>query len=193
MSTILNQTCPYKILGISKISSEKEIKKAFRILALQWHPDKNSDPIATNVFMKINSAYQTVLISFEKLSKNTFQSKNKENPFSEEIFKKTKKNPFSSQSHEEKLKKAKEELKKAKEAFKQAKEEFKKAKEEFKKAKDFKKVEMKLKTQILEIYPEMKITRKNLIEKINKIDKTMKVNNLLLFDLLSILLTINKN
>jgi len=33
----------YKILGISRTANAKEIKKAYRALALEWHPDKNQD------------------------------------------------------------------------------------------------------------------------------------------------------
>ena len=43
----------YKLLGVSKDASEKEIKKAFRKLAVQYHPDKNPDPEAREKFEKI--------------------------------------------------------------------------------------------------------------------------------------------
>ena len=43
----------YKVLGVSRDASEKEIKKAFRKLAVQYHPDKNSDPDARVKFEKI--------------------------------------------------------------------------------------------------------------------------------------------
>ena len=43
----------YAILGVSKKASAKDIKKAFRNLALQYHPDKNSDPGAEEKFREI--------------------------------------------------------------------------------------------------------------------------------------------
>ena len=43
----------YKMLGVSKSASERDIKKAFRKLAIQYHPDKNSDPDAREKFEKI--------------------------------------------------------------------------------------------------------------------------------------------
>ena len=40
-------------LGIAKDASEKDIKKAFRKLALQYHPDKNKEPDAEEKFREI--------------------------------------------------------------------------------------------------------------------------------------------
>lgn len=49
---------PYKVLGVSKNASQQEIKKAYRALAQQTHPDKNpDDPTAEEKFKEISSAY----------------------------------------------------------------------------------------------------------------------------------------
>lgn len=56
----------YKILGINKTANEKTIKKAYRKLAVKYHPDKNqNDPKAAEVFKKINQAY-SILSNKEK-------------------------------------------------------------------------------------------------------------------------------
>ena len=51
----------YKILGVSKDADEKEIKRAFRRLARQYHPDVNpGDPQAEERFKEINEAYEVL-------------------------------------------------------------------------------------------------------------------------------------
>ena len=48
----------YEILNIKFSASQDEIKKAFRKLAVFWHPDKNSNPIAIEKMQEINEAYE---------------------------------------------------------------------------------------------------------------------------------------
>lgn len=43
----------YKVLGVDKDATNKQIKKAFRDLALKYHPDKNSSPDAEEKFREI--------------------------------------------------------------------------------------------------------------------------------------------
>lgn len=50
----------YAILGISKNATEDEIKKAYRKLALQYHPDKNKSPGAEEKFKQVSEAYEVL-------------------------------------------------------------------------------------------------------------------------------------
>ena len=59
----------YIVLGITKSATADEIKKAYRKLAVKFHPDKNpGDKNAEDVFKEINEAYQ-VLSDPEKRKK----------------------------------------------------------------------------------------------------------------------------
>jgi curved DNA-binding protein CbpA len=49
---------PYSILGVPRGASEKDIKSAYRKLAKELHPDRNSDnPKATERFSEVTRAY----------------------------------------------------------------------------------------------------------------------------------------
>lgn len=47
----------YDILGVDSKSSQEDIKKSYRKLAIKYHPDKNQDVNAEETFKKINNAY----------------------------------------------------------------------------------------------------------------------------------------
>ena len=56
----------YEVLGVNRDASEDEIKKAYRRLAMKWHPDRNPDnPKAEEHFKEANEAYE-ILTSAEK-------------------------------------------------------------------------------------------------------------------------------
>src|SRR5262249_11314295 len=48
----------YEVLGVERGASDAEIKRAFRKLAQQWHPDVNKDPEAEARFKEASEAYQ---------------------------------------------------------------------------------------------------------------------------------------
>jgi molecular chaperone DnaJ len=52
---------PYKVLAVDKKASQDEIKKAYRKLARQYHPDKNpGDKVAEERFKEVQGAYDTL-------------------------------------------------------------------------------------------------------------------------------------
>jgi DnaJ-class molecular chaperone len=69
----------YKILGVTKDSNQIQIRKAFRKLALQYHPDKNKNSEESKQkFMEIVKAYEILSDekSRERYDSNTMNNKN---------------------------------------------------------------------------------------------------------------------
>jgi DnaJ-class molecular chaperone len=51
----------YEILGVEKNATQEEIKKAYRNLALKYHPDRNpDDKVAAEKFTEAAEAYDTL-------------------------------------------------------------------------------------------------------------------------------------
>ena len=62
----------YQVLGVGRGASDEEIKKAFRKLAMEYHPDRNKDAAASERFKEINEAYQVLSDSKKRSSYDTF-------------------------------------------------------------------------------------------------------------------------
>ncbi|XP_009804562.1 dnaJ protein ERDJ2-like [Nicotiana sylvestris] len=62
---------PFSILGLEHGASDSEIKKAYRRLSIQYHPDKNPDPEAHSYFVEyISKAYQSLT---DPISRENFE------------------------------------------------------------------------------------------------------------------------
>ncbi|MDO8451898.1 MAG: DnaJ C-terminal domain-containing protein [bacterium] len=64
----------YEILGVSKTSSAEDLKRAYRKLALEWHPDRNKDPKAADKFKEINEAYAVLSDTQKRATYDQFGS-----------------------------------------------------------------------------------------------------------------------
>lgn len=62
----------YEILGTTRSSSESELKKAYRKLSLQLHPDKNKAPGATEAFKALGSAFDILSNAAKKQDYDTY-------------------------------------------------------------------------------------------------------------------------
>jgi DnaJ-class molecular chaperone len=58
-----SQKSYYEILNVPKNATESEIKKAYRTLSLQFHPDRNKSPDARSIFQSLGEAYATLVDS----------------------------------------------------------------------------------------------------------------------------------
>lgn len=81
----------YKVLNVSKDSTDIEIKKAYRDLAIKLHPDKNSAPDAHGRFVEVNEAFQVLSVmdtreNYDRLYARSFSSRGESTDISEKEF-----------------------------------------------------------------------------------------------------------
>ncbi len=83
------ETDYYKILGVNKTASDNEIKKAYRKLAMKYHPDHTKgDKSAEETFKKISEAYAVLSDKEKRKQYDTFGSAGFQQRYSQEdIFK----------------------------------------------------------------------------------------------------------
>src|SRR2546423_428911 len=63
----------YEVLGVGRTASAEELKRAYRKLALQFHPDRNpNDPQAESRFKEINEAYEVLSDQSKRQRYDTF-------------------------------------------------------------------------------------------------------------------------
>eukprot|EP00670_Eutreptiella_braarudii_P022664 CAMPEP_0174365336 /NCGR_PEP_ID=MMETSP0811_2-20130205/76862_1 /TAXON_ID=73025 ORGANISM="Eutreptiella gymnastica-like, Strain CCMP1594" /NCGR_SAMPLE_ID=MMETSP0811_2 /ASSEMBLY_ACC=CAM_ASM_000667 /LENGTH=83 /DNA_ID=CAMNT_0015505899 /DNA_START=50 /DNA_END=297 /DNA_ORIENTATION=- len=67
----------YKVLGVSKDASENDISRAYKKLALKYHPDKNPDnrEKAEENFKKVSEAYDVLSDAKKRKSYDQFGKK----------------------------------------------------------------------------------------------------------------------
>ena len=60
-ATLIEGSSYYELLGVPKTADNQEIRKAFKLLALRMHPDKNpNNPDAQEKFLNLKTAYEVL-------------------------------------------------------------------------------------------------------------------------------------
>lgn len=60
ISSLASSNDPYQILQVNRKASLQEIRRAYKKLAVEWHPDKSDNPQAETKFVEIKQAYEVL-------------------------------------------------------------------------------------------------------------------------------------
>eukprot|EP00762_Andalucia_godoyi_P002434 ANDGO_02665.mRNA.1 DnaJ protein ERDJ2A len=71
-STARSENDPYDLLGVSRNATDAEVVKAYRKLSVKYHPDRNRDPEAAVMFMRIGRAKETLTDPQKKANYDEF-------------------------------------------------------------------------------------------------------------------------
>lgn len=76
---------PYSVLGVSKDASEEEIKRAYRKLAKQYHPDLHpGDEECAKKMAEINAAYEQIQNPTQNTTYNNYNQQTYQNPYGQQ-------------------------------------------------------------------------------------------------------------
>eukprot|EP01080_Neovahlkampfia_damariscottae_P008991 gene8991-1090_t len=83
----------YEVLGVSKTATDREIKKAYKRLALKYHPDRNKGKNTQKQFIEVSQAYE-ILKNPQKRKQYDMYGSQEENQYDEEEQQTGESNPF---------------------------------------------------------------------------------------------------
>ena len=75
----------YKVFGLAETASKSEVKRAYRKLAMKYHPDRNQDPKAHKLFLDLTEAYQILIDDKPRPSETIISVKRAEKTTEERI------------------------------------------------------------------------------------------------------------